>query len=197
MKLLFVVGILLAACPHFCVAQSVVMMPVEQNPVFEVSTNSVNISGVDFSQSVILGADIVVKGGSGVYAYHWYTPSGTSLGTSRILTIDASGKYMLDITDTCDCVQTIEFNVGIAGIPEIEMLPSAITPNPTFGPVKITGFEPVQISVVNLSGRLEALLDTGGDVIHEADFSNLTKGLYVVTLTDAEGKIALTKLVKN
>ena len=38
--------------------QSIVTIPIEQNPLFEVSTNRVNLSGVDLSQRLVLGGDI-------------------------------------------------------------------------------------------------------------------------------------------
>ena len=177
--------------------QSIVTIPIEQNPLFEVSTNRVNISGVDLSQRLVLGGDIVVKGGSGHYTYHWHTPAGASVGTSQTITISSPGTYLLDITDTCDCMQTVDFNIESSGLSRNEMTQCAITPNPTAGPVKITGFNPVQISVVNMSGQLETLIDLNGAIIHDADFSNFSKGIYILTLTDREGKISVTRLIKK
>lgn len=177
-------------------AQSVVRMPVAQNPLFEVSTNHVNVStGGD--NGVTLGGDLVIKGGSGTYSYRWYSAAQDDLGNESTLKVNTPGVYKLDITDTCDCLQTVEFNVTNAGVSDIAYGTLRLSPNPTDGPVAVDGFEAVQIAVVSMSGRMECVIDRDGAVISDFDLSHLPAGQYIVTLSDSEGHTAVARLVKK
>lgn len=184
------------AAAGVCSAQSVVRIPVEQNPLFEVSTNYVNVSAGDES-GVTLGGDLVIKGGSGSYSYRWYSAAGSDLGYEPTLKVSTPGVYNLDVTDTCDCVQTVEFNVTNAGVDDIAYGTLRLSPNPTEGPVVVDGFEAVQIAVVGMSGRMECVIDRGGYLIREFDLSHLPAGQYIVTLSDSEGHTAVARLVKK
>lgn len=171
-------------------------MPVEQNPLFEVSTNHVNVSTGD-NNAVTLGGDLVIKGGSGTYSYRWYSASDPELGNESTLTVNTPGVYMLDITDTCDCNQTVEFNVSNAAVSDIACGTLRLSPNPTEGPVAVDGFDAVQIAVTGMSGRMECLVDCNGSIIRDFDLSHLPSGQYIVTLSDAEGHVAVARLIRK
>lgn len=178
-------------------SQSVVEIRLPQNPLFEVSTNSVNAAIPDGTGSLTLGGDIVVKGGSGTYAYRWYTPAGAELGTAAELTVTDGGKYLLDITDTCDCLQTVEFNITSASVDDAFVADVAVTPNPTDGYIEFIGFEAVQLSATSLGGQLAALINASAGTFSSADLSHLAAGAYIVVLTDARGRVFTTKLIKK
>lgn len=199
MKKLLAAAILLTTAGLSSSAQSVVKIPVVQNPLFEVSTNQVALAFPDGAESVELGGDLVVIGGSGRYTYRWYDTTGATLGNESTLSIPEGGTYYLDIHDTCDCLQTIEFNISTASIESTTLSQQiTITPNPTTGPVEIAGFDAVQIAAVNMAGRMEALLvATDGMPIHNADFGTLARGHYIITLTDREGNISVRRLIKK
>ncbi|MDE6306365.1 MAG: hypothetical protein K2L90_07225 [Muribaculaceae bacterium] len=191
--------ILFTAAVFGCQAQSVVKIPVAQNPLFEVSANNVAVSVPDGGAGATLGGDLVISGGSGHYTYRWYDGSDVTLGTESTLSILSPGIYYLDIEDTCECLQTIEFNVTTASIDDPGIAMTAITPNPTDGPVEISGFDAIQISAVSMAGKMEMLLNSpdGISPIHYADFGMLPHGQYLITLTDVQGNTIVRKLLKK
>lgn len=194
-----VATIMFAAASCLCPAQSVVKIPVAQNPLFEVSTNNVAVSIPDGDSGATLGGDLVVTGGSGNYTYRWYDATNTDLGNDATLSILSPGLYYLDINDTCDCLQTIEFNVTTASIDAVSMSSTInIIPNPASGPIEISGIDAVQIAIVSMAGRMEALIVShDGTPIHSTDLSDLARGQYIVTLTDAQGTTSVSKLIKK
>lgn len=197
MKKFLTTALLIAASVCGCAAQAVVKMPLSQNPLFEVSTNNVTVALPDGTSSATIGGDIVVKGGSGNYSYRWYSEAGTEFGTEQTLSVNTTGTYLLDIKDTCDCLQTVRFNVGTAGIGELELDAVSITPNPTDGFINIAGMKAVQLTATSMSGRLAALIENDGSEFDSADLGNLAPGHYIVALTDRNGKVFVTKLIKK
>lgn len=199
MKKILTVTILFTSAILGCNAQSVVKIPVTQNPLFEVSTNKVAVSVPDGDTGAALGGDLVVSGGSGHYTYRWYDTAEATLGTEATLSVLSPGTYYLDIKDTCDCLQTVEFNVSIASIDDIETVQKSITPNPTGGPVEITGFDAIQITAVSMAGHMVMLFNSPDGItpIRYADFSSLPHGQYIITLTDISGATTVEKLLKK
>lgn len=179
-------------------SQSVVEMNLaeRQNPVFEVSTNEVALV-LPGEAGVTIGADLVITGGSGEYSYRWYNSKGDELGDNETLEISEPGDYLVDISDTCDCVQTVSFNVSPAGIEDVVVENQRITPNPTTGVINFNGIDAVQLTGVDLSGRLVLLVDLNGDVFHQADLGNLNEGLYFITITTSNKKTFTEKIIKK
>ena len=189
-------AIAIAALPLSASAQAIVSIPVNQNPVFEVSTNHVEVTVPDSNDDIILGADVVITGGSGSYTYRWTDQRGNDLGTESELHVSEPGLYTLDIADTCDCLQTVTFNVATASLDEIAGSILTISPNPSEGFIRIDGFDPVQITAVNMSGHLAATLTSpDGTHIHEADLSTLPSGIYLLTLTDNARNVIVSRIV--
>lgn len=179
-------------------AQSLVEMTVRQNPLFEVSTNYVNTALTDEMGSVTIGGDIVVKGGSGTYSYIWYSPSGASLGTDRTLTVTERGLYRLEISDTCDCTQSITFDVNETGGVDAVSLPVLnVSPNPTSGYIEFNGCDAIQLTAVSMAGQLVALIDGEGAPFRSADLGNLSAGTYLLVVTDTAGKVYTAKIIKK
>lgn len=198
MKKKFTAWVLSVVAVLGCGAQTIVRMPVEQNPLFEVSTSKVEISMPEDGGGVVLGGNVVVTGGSGEYAYRWYTPQGKELGTESTCMAESAGVYMLDITDSCDCRQTVEFNLTAASIEDAEVSTLHIGPNPTSGVVYIEGFDAVRIAAVDMSGRLVSVKESaGGFPITDADFTALSQGEYILTLVAADGTKAVSRLIKR
>lgn len=196
MKKLITFTLALAATGFACFGQAIVSMPVVQNPLFGVSTNEVNATYPENSSSLTLGGDLVITGGSGTYSYRWYDNTGNDLGNESTLQVSAPGSYLLDIEDTCDCLQTVRFNLSIASVDEIHASDVSIRFNSTDGQVEIVGFDPVQLSAVDMSGRLAAVIDHGGMVFHTVDLSFIPGGVYIITLTDSFGSDTSLKLIK-
>lgn len=177
-------------------SQTIINMPIEQNPLFEVSTNRVDIATI--SGNVTLGADLVITGGSGTYAYRWYK-GGTTLSTEPTLTVAEAGTYMLDIDDTCDCRQTITFNVGAAGIETVTAEMLKVYPNPTKGVVHIDGGNVARVAVVNMYGVLvKVVTPSNARTLTEFDLSDLPVGTYILTLANENGSMINTcKIIRN
>ncbi|MCM1110784.1 MAG: T9SS type A sorting domain-containing protein [Clostridium sp.] len=196
MNIKLLTTILSAVAALGCSAQTLVTIPVGQNPPFEVSTNHVAVAGAE--GSVILGGDLVVAGGSGQYTYRWYDADNRDLSVSPTLTVSKPGCYNLDITDACDCLQTVVFDVSTSTALDLTGADQILlTPNPTDGPVSVRGFEPVQIAAVNMAGQMVFLLDSDSGLLTDIDFSPLQPGQYVVTLTDRNRRTVVTRLVKK
>lgn len=197
MKKILTAAAFVIACACGCAAQTIVNMPVAQNPLFEVSTNSVTVNIPD-NGGVTLGGDLAITGGSGSYTFRWYNASGTTLGNGSTLEVSDPGTYLLDIDDTCDCRQTVTFNVATAGIDAVALESFSISPNPTDGLVEISGFEAMQICAVSLSGKMVALVvSEDGTPMSHADFSSLASGTYILCLTGREGNSVSAKLIKK
>lgn len=188
---------LVCPCAVSLNAQTIVEMSVNQNPLFEVSTNSVNAVYPEEGGSMTLGADLVIAGGSGNYTYRWYDAAGNELGDGPTLTVDGEGKYLLDVSDECDCLQTVEFNVETASVKSVEGNIFRITPNPTEGYVEFGGIGAMQVCLTSMTGQLVAVLNYDGQPMTSADLSFLTKGTYILTLTDVNGKTQVCKLIKK
>ena len=179
-------------------SQTIVSIPINQNPIFEVSTNRLDITFPEDASELVLGADIVVKGGSGVYKYQWTDVAGNNLGNEPFLSVAEAGTYLLTIADTCDCEQDVTFYVGTASVGSINVSHLTIYPNPTDGYIRIDGFDPYQIVALDMTGHIVALINNEGmQPIYEADLSHLPSGLYLLNLTDAYHNNVVCRLVKK
>lgn len=179
-------------------AQTVVSMPISQNPLFGVSTNRVEVAAPE--GGVAIGGDIVVSGGSGSYSYRWYTSDDVTLGTEQTLWATAAGTYLLDIDDTCGCRQTVTFTVtiDISAIGEVGVDVESVYPNPTAGLVNIRGSRATQAAVVSMDGRL-VMLDTStdGSPLAQLDFGPLPSGVYLLTLSNETSHLSVHKILRQ
>ena len=171
MKRLLVITLLLAATLKVA-SQSVVNMHVRQNPLFGVSTHEV--TAVIDGTPLTLGADIVVTGGSGNYTYCW-SRQGATLANTPTLTGSTADEYTLEVSDECDCRQTVAFHItDIASVGKVD--PDDIR----------------QTCVFNTLGVLLRVCNGAA-----YDLSGLPKGQYVVSMTDGKGNTEVTKRVNK
>lgn len=178
-------------------AQSVVEMRINQNPLFEIFTDQVNTALPAEGGQLLLGANLVVKGGSGEYTYRWYDDTGSTLGETETITVYDEGKYHLDISDTCDCMQTVTFDVTTAGVSDPSFAQFYVSPNPTTGHVEFSATPAVQLTAISTSGMLCALVDNGGEAFVSADLSQLAPGTYIITLTGVDNKVYVARIIKK
>ena len=75
-------------------------------------------------------------------------------------------------------------------------LPLDIHPNPTTGQVTIMGQDLKSAEVFNTLGQKVATATNGSDCI-TLDISNLPAGIYIVSITDGEGRKCVKKVVKE
>lgn len=73
-----------------------------------------------------------------------------------------------------------------------------LSPNPADGIVEIEGFEPRQITLVDMSGRMVAFkAGSYGSPLCSFDVSTLSPGQYIVCMTDGYGRKATARLIRK
>ena len=102
---------ILGCIPIFLCAQRVVILPVNQLPVlsYEASAESRALT-IIAGNSVTLGSDLKIWGGSGIYFYKW-SPGKTLNDSTTINPVakpDKNTTYILTITDLKGCSIGIE-----------------------------------------------------------------------------------------
>jgi len=170
-------------------------MSFEQNELFEVSTNEV--SAAIEGTPLLLGADIVVTGGSGTYTYRWYTERGF-LTDQPTLTVGEPGEYYLDVSDQCDCLQTVAFHIsGTSGLTQTDAVNFTYGPNPTQGTIHFNTPIPItQVSVFSERGTLCSLF-TNRHEIKTVDLSQLPPGNYILHILFADKRLSTHKIIRK
>lgn len=180
-------------------AQSVIDMSFEQNPLFTLSTYDVTAAIIDVPLK--LGGDVVVAGGSGTYAYRWYNAEGT-LSTEREYLVLHGGDYMLDVTDQCDCLQTVTFHIS----GEATDL-SGISAPSLMGAVRYDGAAHLirygaearvqQASIFAADGRLVRIDTACGQPLALTSIDDQPAGAYIVQIQTADGVLYTQKILKR
>ena len=182
------------ACGTFN-AQTLITMPVKQNPPFEVSVKEVFLEFV--APSITIGGDVVVTGGSGSYSYRWYSGS-DKIGDDALLTIEEAGVYDLYIDDTCDCVQRVSFIVTPSSVEGVGTDFAGVYPNPVDDRLVISGIKAVQVNILSIAGQLESVYaDFGDEEQIELNVSALPAGDHIVNIVTSEHKVVTKKIVKK
>lgn len=164
-------------------------MPVEQNPLFAVSTDYVEATMTD--NGIILGANVVIEGGSGSYIYLWTDENSTELGTESTLNVTDSGIYYLKISDTCDCQLTVEFNIKPAGIDSIES--DAIKCYVENKTLYVENSSQVkQLTLVSIDGIMSAVYNYPNPQI---DVNTLNTGVYIANMLTVNDDMITSKIV--
>lgn len=97
MKQAFAILFTLILCLTHATAQSVVTIPLRQNPPLCVIAETVTVDLP--STPITIGADVTVSGGDGTYTYKWTDSQGTVIGSASTLTITTPGEYYFQVTD--------------------------------------------------------------------------------------------------
>lgn len=130
-------------------------------------------------------------------SYQWYyngvpIPGATS---PTVAAVD-NGSFQVYVTDTFGCEKLSgAYNMAAVGITEVnDGNGIAIAPNPTTGIIVVTAPVRVTATVTNTVGKTVL---TQPDA-HTLDLGDLANGMYLVTLTDENGrKLATTRIVKQ
>lgn len=183
------ITLLIAAAPLWAGAQTIVDMQFKQNPLFKVSTNQVNTAMTD-AGTLTLGGDLTVAGGSGVYSYAWTDADGAELGSESTLTISVPGKYILTVSDQCDCSQTVEFNIEAAAIEAVEV--EGLELKVVGDWLLIGGAEARQVTVFAMNGSM-ALLASPAEPVGQVSLASLEPGVYVAQVLLADGRLVTSK----
>ena len=119
--------------------------------------------------------DVEFTGGTAPYTYLW--SNGATTESIADLTADL---YMVTITDANDCVSTFGYNVP--GYQELNL------GNVSNIPVRCNGANTGSIST-NVNGGFAPYTYTWSNGVSEANITDLTAGIYSLTVTDTEGCI--------
>ena len=130
-------------------------------------------------------------------SYQWYY-NGVPIPGANVSTVAAvdNGSYQVYVTDTFGCERLSgAYNLVAVGIKEVNANGEiSIAPNPTTGLINVVAPVPVTATVTNTMGKTVL---TRKDA-HALDLSELPNGMYLVTLTDENGrKLAVTRVVKQ
>jgi hypothetical protein len=189
MKLLFAFSVLLfIVCPHIYAQEFVINVPFTQPKKLVV--NAGENQTVATGQSVILGNDAAVTGGTPGYTYAWRSPSGEEILTS-LITVSSPGTYRLTVSDVNHC--SASDSVKVTLLTETPDLTGAsvlaLFPNPSAGilhyTINFTG-DNVKLEVISPAG--EVLMEKSlGNLFHEftgiLDLTGFGKGVFYLRIT--------------
>ena len=129
--------------------------------------------------------DVTPTGGTGAYGYSWTGPGGFTASTQDINSLIAGG-YVLVVTDANGCTTTATFDVNQPGLFSITATLSdhngaAIScPGATDGAIDLSVSGATSPYTFSWTGP-------GGFASTDEDISGLGAGIYIVTVTDANG----------
>ncbi len=176
--------------------QHIVTLSVKQPPEFGFSVSKYDTTILDVN-SVILGTDITVYGGSGSYRYEW--SPGKTLSDSLILHPVASPKdtteYLLTVTDKNGCSFSIVYTVNVQKLNTKSDLIGAqqnfsaiLFPNPNKGnfKVKLTGSpsKRIELTIYDNTGKVierRTINDFSGDHTETLQV-HLVSGVYTLQI---------------
>lgn len=169
-----IVLIFLVVFPQILFAQQIISLAVNQPPEFGFSISNQDTTIVK-GNSIVLGSDIVIYGGSGDYQYYW--SPGSTLNDSTIINPLATPLdttvYLLTVIDNYGCSFSVEYivnarnqAVGTDFDLTQQTLRAVLFPNPNNGEFK-----------VKLNGRPSdkinlTIFDNAGKVIKNQTIQN-------------------------
>lgn len=130
--------------------------------------------------------------------YQWDFGNGqTSNEQNPVHTYLQSGDYTVTLTaGRCNTQTTFSVNLeGVLSINAISHSTTKLVPNPTEGSCQIMTLSPIALKeIFSTDGRL--LMSLHNDDPH-IDLTGLKTGLYIVRLTDTQGRVLSTPVVKK
>ena len=190
--------------PFITIAQTVVTLNVNQPPEFgfEVSNQDTTIVRGD---SIMLGTDLTVFGGSGDYSFFW--SPGVYLNDSTMMNPIANPEdtttYELTVIDNYGCSFSVNYRVSVRafhvsadyGITENINLMAKLFPNPNGGrfKVQLTGEpqEKIDLTIIDNLGRIilqQAIMNFNGECTEVLELS-LSKGIYTLLIRGGDQRI--------
>lgn len=157
---------LLCASALIAGAQKVVILEVKQAPEFGFSVSKQDTTILK-GNSVVLGTDLSVFGGSGNYKYSWSPASmlNDSTAVNPLATPVDTTVYLLTVTDSVGCSFSINYKVNTRDpgvnseiLSEQGILQAILFPNPSDGKfkVKISGIpaDKIELTICDISGKV-------------------------------------------
>lgn len=141
-------------------------------------------------QSVDIGSDIVVKGGTANYNYSWKW-NNEEIAVTKNYIVSATGTYIFEVHDANNCSASV--NVEVSWPVEILSKQEPIIdifPNPAAGNWYIKNNLGVQqtIDIVNMAGVVVFSAISGANETTHFSSGQLPAGLYYIILKGGESK---------
>ena len=182
--------------PLLSSAQKVVILSVNQPSEFGFSVSKQDTTIIE-GNSVVLGTDIIVFGGSGEYQYRW-SPAKTlddSIIVNPVANPLDTTTYLLTVTDNFGCSFSLNYTVNVKTATSInqqfitsEKLNAVLYPNPNDGvfKVKLTGLpvEKIELTIFDNTGKLvkrQTILNFTGDHTEMLQLK-LVSGIYTLRI---------------
>jgi hypothetical protein len=145
-------------------------------------------------QSLMLGTDVKISGGSPEYLYSWKDSRDNEYSTP-VITVSETGSYYLTVTDEnhCTAVDSVYVSQPTSISEDQTTSGYSLFPNPSAGLVYFTLKNPgnrFKIEVVSRDGRIvfqQKFEASGPDVAGVIDLTDFDKGVYFVKLITADG----------
>lgn len=138
----------------------------------------------------LVGNDLVsVPGGSQLTDFQWYLNGVAIPGANdSTYTPTANGNYTVVASDgTCDDTSAVyQYTLSVKDLKGT--FPFKLFPNPTNGEVFINSAEEVSVTVLDNIGRT-VYINTTADKKHHLELQHLSKGIYTIKLTSANGSV--------
>jgi hypothetical protein len=173
------------------------------------SLSSVPAGAATAGSVVTVNATVASAGSS--YSIQWYRNSvlfatttvpyalytkaaGTDVITARIASTDETGCYD---TTTAAGLSIAQAMVGVA--PVLPVLEASLHPNPARHLLQVTATAAIaQLAITNAAGRVYMAPQTAtGSNSRSIDVAGLPDGVYLLQVTDAEGRYVMRRFVKE
>lgn len=199
-KLKFLILFLL---PIISFGQQKVLLTIEQFPELRFSQTAKDTSIVK-GESIVLGENLIITGGSGDYIYHWSPEESLNNPSARypIANPASTTSYQLDVNDKTGCGFTIDYLVKVNWPTPVNLiainnkgLNAVLYPNPNKGIFKIqfigNRFPMIKLSILDPLGRRifnSIITDFDGECIEELQVT-FAPGVYILVATAGENKL--------
>lgn len=158
-----------------CTAQMIIPFRVNPTPKIDLTEDTIICLP---STATILDGGILDGSPASNYQYQWYTNTISMPGiTTPTLTVNSTGMYSVDVTNTFGCTKTREITVSISEIPNIQG-------------INVVDFADINTITVNVAGSghyFYALDDINGPYQESNFFNNVPMGVHEVYVRDDNG----------
>lgn len=140
----------------------------------------------EYDYEHFIGLYTILKAGEDLYfggAGYYFGKQPNEMLNSSYGVLFKNGEA-IEIDPECTCINALAVSSEPHALQETENTPLVVFPNPARNRVRIEGIESSEVQVYNALGQL---LKTVRNT-NEIDVGNMPKGVYLLRITDAEGK---------
>lgn len=153
----------------------------------QVVGDNIHLSIIKPDNSFLYDWDITVETTSSSWYYYWYF-SGV---------YDQEGVWKWQATYAGETI-THSFNVGTLSVEDNSLETTSIYPNPVTNNITIKTAKTLQSAkVFDVSGKLIKSIDFNGTATYGIDVSNVSKGMYFLSIVSSEGAQETLKFMKQ